>query len=65
MDSINCIHCGRPLQSIFFGIGHSFTGGVFVQDEDESQSHWLVCINPDCPDGKKNVNLQSPSEVEL
>jgi hypothetical protein len=64
MDVINCIHCGKLLQAVFFGIAHQFTGGVYVQIEDESQSYWLVCTNPDCVDGSKNVNL-GVTEVEI
>jgi hypothetical protein len=63
MDVIQCIQCGRPLQAVFFGISCAFTGGVWVSTGEDEEGHWLVCINPDCCDGKKNVNLQSPSEV--
>jgi hypothetical protein len=63
-EVINCIKCGKPLQAVFFGIAHEFTGGVSVALEDESRNHWLVCTNPDCPDGSKNIS-HGVCEIDL
>jgi hypothetical protein len=61
---INCIKCGKPLQIVFFGIGHEFKGGLSMVFEDASKNHWLVCTNPCCQDGKMNVN-SGATELDL
>ena len=63
-DVIQCIKCGKPLQAVFFGIAHGFTGGVKVTLDDQSQDRWMVCTNPDCPDGSKNIS-HGVCEVDL
>jgi hypothetical protein len=59
---INCIECGKPLQIVFAEISSSFTGGLFVQKD--GMGSWMVCTNPQCPDGKHNVN-NGATEAEL
>jgi hypothetical protein len=62
-DVINCVKCGKPLQQVLFGIAHGFTGGIREEDEEGHIKQWLVCTNPDCQDGKRNIN-QEHSEVQ-
>jgi hypothetical protein len=63
-SEINCVKCGRPLQQVLFGIQHGFVGGIREEDAEGCVKQWLVCTNPDCSDGRKNIN-QEPSEVNL
>jgi hypothetical protein len=63
-SEINCVKCGRPLQQVLFGIQHGFVGGIREEDSEGCVKQWLVCTNPDCSDGRKNIN-QEHVEVEL
>jgi len=59
---INCVVCGKPLQMVFAGISEPFAGGVFL--DKDGMGRWMVCTNPDCPDGKMNIG-QREEEIEL
>ncbi len=63
-NEFKCVKCGRPMQQVLFGIQHGFIGGVRDEDAEGNVKRWLVCTNPDCFDGKRNIN-QEHSEVEL
>ncbi len=61
---INCVKCGNPLQKVLFGIAHGFAGGIKEEDAEGCVINWLVCINPNCTDGSKNIN-QGGMEVDI
>jgi hypothetical protein len=56
-DTVNCIKCGQPMQPIFVDTGHGFKGGFQIVGTDNGR--WVVCINPNCEDGKHNVGQDS------
>jgi hypothetical protein len=60
---MKCPKCGKLLQSIFVGISSGFHNAIEIKDPDGMVSHWLVCNNPDCVDGKLNCATPRAEDI--
>jgi hypothetical protein len=60
---MKCTKCGKLLQSVFAGISSDFHNAVEIKDPEGMITHWLVCNNPQCEDGK--LNCATPKVEDL
>jgi hypothetical protein len=60
---MKCPKCGKLLQTIFAGIASDFRNITEVKDEEGHCVSWLVCNNPDCPDGKLNCSVSKSEDL--
>ncbi len=54
---MKCPKCGKLLQAVFAGIAMDFKNPI------DADGLWLVCNNPDCPDGKLNCAVSEPKDI--
>ena len=60
---MKCPKCGKLLQTIFAGIASDFKNIKEVKDEEGQTVTWLVCNNPDCPDGRLNCAVPKVEDL--
>lgn len=60
---MKCAKCGKLLQSVFVGIASDFKHAIEIKDPEGQVTHWLVCNNPQCEEGRLNASLPDVKDL--